>query len=126
MVTAAVAALARATGAAPSTMAAAIGPHISGAAYEVGAEVVAGLEAGGLDPRLFLRSSSGARPRVDLGAAIASQLEACDAAGQPLLPRGGRGSLVVEVSPARPPPRDPTQCSASSSAPSGAEKVCEV
>ncbi len=72
-----VAALAEATGADPRTFAAAIGPCISGAAYEVGPEVPAGLAAAGLDERAFLVHPSNADTfLVDLSRAVEAQLRA--------------------------------------------------
>lgn len=60
---------------APASMAAAIGPCISGPAYEVGDEVVSSLVAAGLRKDQFLchREASG-RPHVDLAKAVANQL----------------------------------------------------
>lgn len=51
-----------------------VGPHISGAAYEVGPEVVEGLRAAGLSDEVFLRPGRRDRPHVDLGAAVEHQL----------------------------------------------------
>ena len=62
------------TGVAPAELRAVIGPCISGAAYEVGNEVVEGLLASGLGREDFLYASEGSRPHVDLGAAVAVQL----------------------------------------------------
>jgi hypothetical protein len=56
------------------SLAAAVGPCISGAAYEVGDEVVAGLRAAGLADRDFLDPGEG-RPHVDLRRAVVRQLE---------------------------------------------------
>lgn len=63
-----------ATGVAPAELQAVIGPCISGAAYEVGQEVVEGLLGSGLRQRDFLYPSKSPRPHVDLGAAVAVQL----------------------------------------------------
>lgn len=63
----------RAAGEAPSRLVAAVGPAISGEAYEVGDEVVQGLRAAGLDDRDFLHPG-GDRPHVDLRAAVRAQL----------------------------------------------------
>ena len=60
----------------PGEVCAAVGPHISGAVYEVGDEVVDGLASSGLDPEIFVREGSRGRPHVDLGAAVAAQLAA--------------------------------------------------
>lgn len=65
-----------ATGVSPPQLRAAIGPAISGAAYEVGGEVVEGLVAAGLGPHQFLVAGATERPHVDLQAAVRVQLEA--------------------------------------------------
>ena len=57
----------------PAQLVAAIGPAISGTAYEVGEEVVEGLRASGLPDAAFLGSRPG-RPHVDLPSAVAAQL----------------------------------------------------
>lgn len=59
----------------PSEMSAAIGPCISGPAYEVGDEVVSALVAAGLRKEHFLahREASG-RPHVDLSRAVLAEL----------------------------------------------------
>lgn len=56
----------------PSEVHAVVGPHISGAAYEVGDEVVRGLRGAGLPEESFLRP----RRHVDLGGAVRAQLHA--------------------------------------------------
>jgi YfiH family protein len=76
VVGAATRALAEATGEDPACFVAAIGPHISSAAYEVGTEVVDGLEHAGLDPARFLSHGPTGNPHVDLGAAVEEQLRA--------------------------------------------------
>ncbi len=48
---------------------AAVGPCISGAAYEVGEEVIAGIAAAGVPERIFARRAPGMRPHADLSAA---------------------------------------------------------
>ena len=58
-------------------LAAAIGPAISGAAYEVGPEVVAGLAGSGVDPGVFVVDRQGDRSYVDVGAAVEAQLRGC-------------------------------------------------
>ncbi|MBW1877032.1 MAG: peptidoglycan editing factor PgeF [Deltaproteobacteria bacterium] len=75
VVPAVVAALCDAAGAGPAQVAAAIGPHISGEAYEVGEEVVVGMRATGLPDAVFLLPRPGRRDHVDLGAAVWAQLE---------------------------------------------------
>jgi YfiH family protein len=75
VVPAAVAALCEATGVGPADVAAAIGPHITREAYEVGGEVVAGMRAAGLPDATFLLVRPGRRDHVDLGAAVRAQLE---------------------------------------------------
>ncbi len=76
VVAAAVERLVEETGAAASEMVAAIGPHISGAAYRVGEEVVQALVAAGLtEARFCTRAEPDGAPHVDLGAAVAEQLE---------------------------------------------------
>jgi YfiH family protein len=74
VVPATIAALAEATGDDPAAMTAAIGPHISAEVYEVGPEVVAGLESAGLDLDRVTRPGQRGRPHADLGAAVAEQL----------------------------------------------------
>ena len=76
VVAATLAALTAASGCAASDVTAAIGPCISGAAYEVGPEVVAGLRDAGLPDEAFLHTSPGPRAHVDLGRAVAAQLAA--------------------------------------------------
>lgn len=63
----------RAEGEAPEELTVAVGPAISGEAYEVGDEVVRGLRGAGLDEDDFLLGG-GERPHVDLRAAVAAQL----------------------------------------------------
>lgn len=58
-----------------SAVVAIVGPHISGPAYQVGGEVVAGIEAAGV-PRDAFAVPDGDRYRVDLGAAVDVQLRA--------------------------------------------------
>jgi YfiH family protein len=77
VVPATVATLAQASGCDPGQVTAAIGPCISGAAYEVGDEVVEGLLAGGLREADVLVSSPGPKPHVDIGRAVQAQLHAC-------------------------------------------------
>ncbi|MCB9674326.1 MAG: peptidoglycan editing factor PgeF [Alphaproteobacteria bacterium] len=60
-------------GAAPDQLVAAIGPHIGVEAYEVGEEVVRGIEASGVPRERFVLLR--ARPHVDLRAAVVHQLE---------------------------------------------------
>lgn len=76
VVRATVEALCAGTGCVPSTVVAAIGPCISGAAYEVGDEVVEGLRSAGLPDAAFLHPHTGPRPHVDLGRAVEAQLRA--------------------------------------------------
>ena len=60
----------------PSRLIAAIGPHISPAAFEVGVEVAAQLQA--VVPAIeVVRTAGGDKPRVDLRAIVTAQLEAC-------------------------------------------------
>lgn len=73
VVRAAVSALAEITGDDPASMVAAVGPCISGDAYEVGDEVVDGLRASGLEDGAFLVGGF-ARAHVDLSRAVAAQL----------------------------------------------------
>lgn len=75
VVPAAVAALREATGASAGELVAAIGPHISQDAYEVGEEVVEALAAAGLTAARFCQRGPQGRARVDLGEAVAEQLE---------------------------------------------------
>ena len=74
VVGATVRALCAGIGGEPKDLCAAVGPHISGAAYEVGSEVVDGLAASGVDPEVFVRPGRRGRPHVDLGAAVDAQL----------------------------------------------------
>ena len=74
VVPATVRALCEGVGVQPGQVVAAIGPCISGAAYEVGEEVVQGLRQAGLREEDFLHPSSGPRPHVDLGRAVQAQL----------------------------------------------------
>jgi hypothetical protein len=74
VVAATVRALAEGVGCAPHEVRAAVGPHISGAAYEVGPEVVAGLVSSGLAPTDVVRPGKRGRPHVDLGSAVDVQL----------------------------------------------------
>ncbi len=67
-------ALCEATGADPSAVVAAVGPHITGESYEVGPEVIEGLRATGLPDDVFLRRVPGKRDHADLGAAVEAQL----------------------------------------------------
>ena len=76
VVRAAVEALCHGIGVDPEHVCASVGPHISGARYEVGQEVVDGLGASGLDESVFVRPGTRGRPHVDLGAAVGAQLEA--------------------------------------------------
>ena len=46
----------------PGEVCAAVGPHISGAVYEVGDEVVDGLASSGLDPEIFVRGEAAGGP----------------------------------------------------------------
>ena len=77
-------ALCEGTGCSPDQIVAAIGPCISGEAYEVGDEVVAGLRSAGLQDADFMAPTNRARAHVDLGRAVAAQLEA---AGVPQIDR---------------------------------------
>lgn len=63
-------------GFAPDRIVAAIGPCISGEAYEVGPEVVEALRSAGLDDADFLCATDGPRPHVDVGRAVEAQLRA--------------------------------------------------
>lgn len=54
-----------------------IGPHIQRAAYQVGPEVVEGIEESGVPREIFALADVGDRWRVDLGAAVAHQLNGC-------------------------------------------------
>lgn len=54
--------------------AAVIGPCISAARYEVGEEVVEGIQSAGVPTEVFVRRDLGERPHVDLRAAITWQL----------------------------------------------------
>jgi YfiH family protein len=62
----------------PTAVVAVVGPCISGAAYEVGPEVLAALVASGLSEAQVLARSDGPRPHVDLGQAVLAQLAAHD------------------------------------------------
>jgi YfiH family protein len=61
------------SGSRPGDVCAAVGPHISTDAFEVGPEVVEGIAASGIAPELFARRR-GDRWVVDLGAAVEAQL----------------------------------------------------
>lgn len=74
VVQATVRALCAGTGCDPATLVAAVGPHISGEAYEVGEEVVAGLLGAGLKLESFVHAHPGERVHVDLGRAVDAQL----------------------------------------------------
>lgn len=63
-------------GVAPGALTTAIGPAISAAAYEVGPEVVEGLEAAEIPRERFFVDTGGPRPHVDLQSAVRYQLEA--------------------------------------------------
>ena len=76
VVAATVSALCSLTGTEPCDQVVSIGPHISGAAYEVGREVVEGIEAAGVPRDVFVLEGR-AKAHVDLGAAVAWQLQAC-------------------------------------------------
>lgn len=67
----------RAEGEAVQDLVVAIGPAVSGEAYEVGAEVVDGLLSTGLGEEDFLLPGR-ERPHIDLGAAIRAQLRRLD------------------------------------------------
>jgi YfiH family protein len=67
-------ALVAATGVDPSRMGAVVGPHISGARYEVGPEVIDGIAAAGVPTDVFARRGRGDRWLADVGAAVAWQL----------------------------------------------------
>ena len=56
-----------------SELTAVIGPHISVGAYEVGEEVVRGIESSGVPREVFVNAGAG-RDHVDLGAAVERQL----------------------------------------------------
>jgi YfiH family protein len=71
--------LAAETGCRPERMVAAIGPHIGQEAFEVGPEVVEGIEAAGVVRALFA-APRGDRWHADLGAAVSAQLRACGVA----------------------------------------------
>lgn len=73
VVPAAVAAMERQFGVRPAALVAAIGPHIGVARFEVGLEVAAAFEAGGLDEAVH--RNLGSRPHVDLGHAVRMQLQ---------------------------------------------------
>jgi polyphenol oxidase len=60
------------TGARAADVRVAIGPHIGPDAFEVGDEVIRGIEAAGVPRAVFVRE--GARPRVDLAAALEARL----------------------------------------------------
>lgn len=75
VVQATVRALCEGTDCEPQAVVAAIGPHISGSAYEVGEEVVAGLVGAGLDQDAFIHVHRGSRAHVDLGRAVDAQLK---------------------------------------------------
>jgi YfiH family protein len=62
-----------AAGADPGDITAWVGPHISQDAYEVGVEVVRGVEASGV-PRDVFAKPCGDKWHVDLGSAVAAQL----------------------------------------------------
>ena len=74
VVGAAVAALARACGCEPAQLRAAVGPCISGAAYECGDEVADALRGAGLRDEQFTPPGDYPRAHVDLGAAVLAQL----------------------------------------------------
>ena len=74
VVAATVDALCSGLGCDPGAIVAAVGPCISGRAYEVGGEVVAALRASGLAKEDFLALGHGSRPHVDLGRAVLRQL----------------------------------------------------
>jgi len=66
--------LCRAVGCGPEEVRAAVGPCISGQAYECGPEVAAALAESGLSPDDFLERGLGPREHVDLGRAVLAQL----------------------------------------------------
>ncbi len=70
----AVRALCELTGDPAESVVASVGPHISGAAYEVGPEVVEGLASSGVPQSVFVRPGKRGRPHVDLGAVVGAQL----------------------------------------------------
>lgn len=74
VVGAATRALCEAAGCAPHQVKAAVGPCISGPAYECGPEVAGALSASGLSPHDFLEPGLGPREHVDLGRAVLAQL----------------------------------------------------
>tara|TARA_R110002072_G_scaffold154553_3_gene304612 strand:+ start:563 stop:1213 length:651 start_codon:yes stop_codon:yes gene_type:complete len=74
VVGAATRALCEAVGCAPEQVKAAIGPCISGPAYECGPDVAGALAESGLSPDDFLERGQGPREHVDLGRAVLAQL----------------------------------------------------
>ena len=72
-----VAAICAGVGCAADALTAVVGPCISGAAYEVGDEVVQALLATGLAATDVLVDDAGPRPHVDLGRAVLAQLRDC-------------------------------------------------
>lgn len=72
-------------GEAPEELVVAVGPAISGEAYEVGDEVVQGLRRAGLDEADFLLGGD-ERPHVDLRAALGAQLRRLGVSRVALLP----------------------------------------
>ena len=71
---AALEALCAACGCRPEEVHAAVGPCISGPAYECGEEVASALRASGLAERDFLAPLPGSKAHVDLGRAVLAQL----------------------------------------------------
>lgn len=63
-----------------------VGPCIGVQAYEVGEEVVAGLEGSGVSPERFVRRDLGPRPHVDLREVARLQLEAAGVGAVEILP----------------------------------------
>jgi purine-nucleoside/S-methyl-5'-thioadenosine phosphorylase / adenosine deaminase len=74
VVGAATRALCEVAGCAPSAIRAAVGPCISGPAYECGPEVAQALGESGLSTEDFLEEGCGPREHVDLGRAVLAQL----------------------------------------------------
>jgi len=62
-------------GVSPGSLVAVVGPHIGVDAYEVGAEVVAGIVDSGVPEFVFVQQRD--RPHVDLRAAVVHQLRSC-------------------------------------------------
>lgn len=98
-------ALCEACGCAPSQVQAAVGPCISGAAYECGPDVASALAASGLSVEDYLVAGLGPREHVDLGRAVMAQLrevgvvarervEVCTVADPRFFSHRGQGPLT--------------------------------